>query len=133
MTTELNQIDTVTETATVNQKETEMNQNDTQTETTTPEPIQYRITSTGRVTLVGTRKCTECGRHEFHTKKYDTNPVPENLNTRYTLCKGVCVYCYASKRNKSTGTSLTENQLKAKIQYYTDLLAKTAGDEFNAS
>lgn len=84
--------------------------------------IQYRLTATGRPTLVGTRQCTECGRHEYHTKKYETSQNPEDLNQRYTLCKGICVYCYAKKRNKSTGTSLSADQLKAKIQYYTDLL-----------
>ena len=87
----------------------------------------FRLTSTGRPTLVGTRKCTECGRPEFHTKKFEKSQSPEDLNQRYTLCKGVCVYCYAQKRNKSTGSSLTETQLQAKIKFYTELLAaKTA-------
>ena len=87
------------------------------------EPIQYRTTSTGRPTLVGTRTCSECGRHEFHTKKFEKSGDENDLNQRYTLCKGVCVYCYAQKRNKSTGSSLTEAQLQAKIKFYTDLLA----------
>lgn len=88
---------------------------------------EYRLTSTGRPTLVGTRKCTECGRSEYHTKKFEKSQNPEDLNQRYTLCKGVCVYCYAQKRNKSTGSSLTEVQLQAKIKFYTNLLAqKTA-------
>jgi hypothetical protein len=114
-------INTVNENNTVNSNET------------VSEPIQYRTTATGRVTLVGTRTCTECGRHEFHTKKFEKSQNPDDLNTRYTLCKGVCVYCYCARRNKKSGTSLNETQLKAKIQYYTDLLAKTASDEFNAS
>lgn len=89
-------------------------------------PVQYRTTSTGRPTLVGTRHCSECGRAEFHTKKFDKSQDPEDLNQRYTLCKGVCVYCYAQKRNKKTGTSLTVPQLEQKIKFYTDLLtAKT--------
>src|SRR5580765_1320521 len=109
MKNELNQIDTVTETATALTEDTTMNQNDTQT----PEPIQYRLTATGRPTLVGTRQCTECGRHEFHTKKFEKSGDENDLNQRYTLCKGICVYCYAQKRNKSTGTSLNEKQLTA--------------------
>lgn len=98
----------------------------TEVETPEAEPIvaQYRTTSTGRPTLVGTRHCSECGRAEFHTKKYDKSQDANDLNQRYTLCKGVCVYCYAQKRNKSTGTSLNETQLNAKIKFYTDLLAK---------
>jgi len=104
-----------------------VSENNTQTAeiavpTQNTEPIQYRVTSTGRPTLVGTRKCTECGRAEFHTKKYEKSQNPEDLNQRYTLCKGVCVYCYAKKRNKSTGTSLTVPQLESKIKFYTDLL-----------
>jgi sulfatase maturation enzyme AslB (radical SAM superfamily) len=111
------------------------NQNDTvsqevtvaQNDTPAAAPEGYRLTSTGRPTLVGTRQCTECGRSEFHTKKFEKSGNPEDLNQRYTLCKGVCVYCYAKKRNKSTGTSLSETQLQAKIKFYTDLLAqKTA-------
>jgi len=98
-------------------------QNTVNTEVNTV-PEGYRTTSTGRPTLVGTRKCTECGRLEFHTKKFDKSQNPEDLNQRYTLCKGVCVYCYAKKRNKSTGTSLSVEQLNAKIAFYTDLLAK---------
>lgn len=95
------------------------------TENTVPEG--YRTTSTGRPTLVGTRHCSECGRAEFHTKKYEKSGDENDLNQRYTLCKGVCVYCYAQKRNKSTGSSLTVPQLEAKIKFYTDLLAaKTA-------
>lgn len=85
-------------------------------------PIQYRTTSTGRPTLVGTRKCTECGRPEFHTKKFEKTQNPDDLNQRYTLCKGVCVYCYAQKRNKTAGSSLTVPQLEAKIKFYQDLL-----------
>lgn len=110
----------------------DLNQNNTvlENDTTEPqaaEPIQYRTTATGRPTLVGTRKCTECGRAEFHTKKFEKSQNPDDLNERYTLCKGVCVYCYAQKRNKKSGTSLTEVQLKEKIQFYTNLLAqKTA-------
>lgn len=87
-----------------------------------PAPIEYRTTSTGRPTLVGTRKCTECGRAEFHTKKFEKSGNPEDLNQRYTLCKGVCVYCYAQKRNKTAGSSLTVPQLEAKIKFYQDLL-----------
>lgn len=83
----------------------------------------YKLTSTGRPTLVGTRSCTECVRHEYHTKKFEKSQSPEDLNQRYTLCKGVCVYCYAQKRNKSTGSSLTEAQLQIKIKFYSDLLA----------
>lgn len=86
-------------------------------------PVEYRTTSTGRPTLVGTRKCTECGRAEFHTKKFEKSGNPEDLNQRYTLCKGVCVYCYAQKRNKTAGSSLTVPQLEAKIKFYQDLLA----------
>lgn len=87
----------------------------------------YRTTSTGRPTLVGTRHCSECGRAEFHTKKFDKSQDENDLNERYTLCKGVCVYCYAQKRNKKSGTSLNVEQLNAKIKFYTDLLAaKTA-------
>lgn len=85
-------------------------------------PEGYRTTSTGRPTLVGTRKCSECQRPEFHTKKFDKSQNPEDLNQRYTLCKGVCVYCYAQKRNKKAGTSLTVPQLEAKIKFYTELL-----------
>jgi hypothetical protein len=96
--------------------------NATVTETATPESVQYRLTSTGRPTLVGTRTCTECGRHEYHTKKFEKSGNPEDLNQRYTLCKGVCVYCYCARRNKKSGTSLSAEQLTAKIQYYTDLL-----------
>lgn len=92
------------------------------TEVPAPAPIEYRTTSTGRPTLVGTRKCTECGRAEFHTKKFEKSGNPEDLNQRYTLCKGVCVYCYAQKRNKTAGSSLTVPQLEAKIKFYTDLL-----------
>jgi sulfatase maturation enzyme AslB (radical SAM superfamily) len=86
-------------------------------------PEGSRTTSTGRPTLVGTRQCTECGRKEFHTKKFEKSGDENDLNQRYTLCKGVCVYCYAQKRNKSTGSSLTVPQLEAKIKFYTDLLA----------
>lgn len=112
------------------QDSVELPPNVTVSQDVTPEPKQitvpegYRLTSTGRPTLVGTRKCAECGRPEFHTKKFEKTQNPEDLNERYTLCKGVCVYCYAKKRNKSSGTSLTEEQLKAKVVYYTDLLAK---------
>jgi hypothetical protein len=99
-------------------------------ETKTEVPAGYRTTSTGRPTLVGTRKCSECGRPEYHTKKFEESGNPEDLNQRYTLCKGVCVYCYAKKRNKSTGTSLSVDQLKAKIKFYEDLLlAKTNGND----
>jgi sulfatase maturation enzyme AslB (radical SAM superfamily) len=108
----------------------EMGQNDTvnqinavvEIEGEAPAPVQYRLTATGRPTLVGTRTCTECGRAEYHTKKFEKSGDSADLNQRYTLCKGVCVYCYCARRNKSTGTSLSEAQLKAKIQYYTDLL-----------
>ena len=93
----------------------------TMTETVT-EPTQYRLTATGRPTHVGTRKCIECGRHEYHTKKYEKSQDPADLNQRYTLCKKLCVYCYCAKRNKSTGSGMTAAQLKAKIQYYQDLL-----------
>lgn len=90
-------------------------------------PVQYRTTATGRPTLVGTRKCTKCGRPEYHTKKFAQTQNPEDLNQRYTLCKGVCVYCYAEARNKKSGTSLTEEQLRSKVKFYQDLLAsKTA-------
>ena len=85
-------------------------------------PIQYRTTSTGRPTLVGTRHCSECGRAEFSTKKFEKSGNPEDQNQRYTLCKNVCVYCYAQKRNKKSGSSLTVPQLEAKLKYYTDLL-----------
>lgn len=95
-------------------------------ETSTP---VYRTTSTGRPTLVGTRHCSDCGRAEFHTKKFDTSKSAEDLNPRYTLCKGVCVYCYAKARNKTAGTSLSVAELQAKIKFYTDLLsAQTAPD-----
>lgn len=108
-------------------KKTETIETTETTEINTPAPIQYRTTSTGRPTLVGTRHCSECGRAEYHTKKFDKSQNPEDLNQRYTLCKGVCVYCYTQKRNKSTGSSLTEAQLQAKIKFYNDLLAaKTA-------
>jgi hypothetical protein len=97
------------------------------TETASTSPVNeipegFRTTSTGRPTLVGTRKCSECGRAEFHTKKFDTSQNPDDLNQRYTLCKGICVYCYAQKRNKKSGTSLTIPQLEAKIKFYSDLL-----------
>ncbi len=85
--------------------------------------VEYRTTSTGRPTLVGTRKCSECGRSEFHTKKFEQSQNPDDLNQRYTLCKGVCVYCYAQKRNKKSGSSLTVQQLEQKVKFYTDLLA----------
>jgi sulfatase maturation enzyme AslB (radical SAM superfamily) len=98
----------------------ENNTQETAVETASP----YRLTATGRPTLVGTRHCSECGRAEYSTKKFETSGNPEDKNDRYTLCKGVCVYCYAKKRNKSTGTSLSAAELQAKIQYYTDLLAK---------
>lgn len=98
-----------------------------QNTTETAQAPVFRTTATGRPTLVGTRKCTECGRAEYHTKKYDKSQDPEDLNPRYTLCKGVCVYCYAQKRNKKSGTSLTEQQLQEKITFYQNLLAaKTA-------
>jgi sulfatase maturation enzyme AslB (radical SAM superfamily) len=95
----------------------------------TPAPIEYRTTSTGRPTLVGTRHCSECSRAEFHTKKFEKSQNPDDLNQRYTLCKGVCVYCYAAKRNKSAGSSLSVAQLEAKIKFYTDLLANTRAAE----
>ena len=85
---------------------------------------ELRTTATGRLTVVGTRTCSECGRHEYHTKKFEKSQNPEDLNERYTLCKGICVYCYAQKRNKKSGTSLSEEQLTAKIKFYTDLLNK---------
>lgn len=104
-----------------------MNTENNNTVETVETPVNYRLTSTGRPTLVGTRNCSECGRAEFHTKKFDKSQNPEDLNQRYTLCKGVCVYCYAQKRNKSGNTSLTPAQLEAKIKFYSDLLAaKTA-------
>ena len=97
-------------------------------------PEGYRTTSTGRPTLVGTRKCSECGRAEYATKKSEASGNKDDENQRYTLCKGVCVYCYAQKRNKSTGSSLTVPQLEAKIKFYTDLLAaKTAEVEVPAT
>lgn len=112
----------------VSERDSEMENVNTETKVETP--AGYRTTSTGRPTLVGTRECTECGRKEFHTKKFDKSQNPEDLNQRYTLCKGVCVYCYAKKRNKSTGTSLSVEQLNTKIKFYTDLLAaKTAPAE----
>lgn len=113
-------------------KNEQLSKNDTVSENNTASenvsvPEGYRTTATGRVTLVGTRKCTECGRHEFHTKKFEKSGNPDDLNQRYTLCKNVCVYCYAKKRNKSAGTSLSAEQLQAKIQFYSDLLkTKTA-------
>jgi L-lysine 2,3-aminomutase len=94
------------------------------------ENIEYRKTATGRPTVVGTRRCQDpkCdiagGRHEFHTKKYEKSGDEKDLNQRYSLCKNVCVYCYNQKRTKSAGTSLTEEQLRAKLAYYQDLLAK---------
>lgn len=90
-------------------------------------PEGYRLTSTGRPTLVGTRKCKDCGRPEFNTKKFEETGNPEDLNERYTLCKGVCVYCYAKNRNKKNGTSLTVDQLNSKIQFYTNLLNQKQG------
>lgn len=87
-------------------------------------PEGYRTTSTGRVTLVGTRQCSECGRKEFHTKKFEKSGDENDLNQRYTLCKGLCVYCYAQRRNKSTGSSLSVPQLEAKIKFYSELLVK---------
>jgi sulfatase maturation enzyme AslB (radical SAM superfamily) len=127
----------VIRTGTLYQKDTivknkNLNQNDTlevaeitvpeQSTEQVPAPIEYRTTSTGRPTLVGTRHCSECGRAEFHTKKFEKSGNPEDLNQRYTLCKDLCVYCYAQKRNKSNGSSLTVPQLEAKIKFYTDLL-----------
>lgn len=88
------------------------------------ENVEYRMTTTGRPTVVGTRKCTECGRPEFHTKKYEKSQDPADLNERYTLCKGVCVYCYNQKRTKASGTSLSEEQIRAKLAFYQDLLTK---------
>jgi sulfatase maturation enzyme AslB (radical SAM superfamily) len=95
--------------------------------------VVYRTTATGRPTLVGTRKCTECGRAEYHTKKFEKSQNPDDLNQRYTLCKGVCVYCYAEKRNKKSGTSLSAEQLQVKIKFYQDLLAKKAEAPVQAS
>lgn len=89
--------------------------------------VVYRTTATGRPTLIGTRHCTECGRAEYSTKKFEKSGDENDKNQRYTLCKGVCVYCYAQKRNKKSGTSLTADQLKSKIEFYQNLLAaKTA-------
>lgn len=88
--------------------------------------VQFLTTPTGRVTQVGTRSCMKCGRKEFHTKKFEASQNPEHLNTRYTLCKGVCVYCYCEARNRKRGTSLTQIQLEGKIKFYTDLLAKVS-------
>jgi len=97
-------------------------QNTSTENTQVAQNVQYRRTSTGRPTVVGTRTCKECGRHEYHTKKFEASGNPDDLNMRYTLCKEVCVYCYAQKRNKSTGSSLSTEQLQAKIKYYQDLL-----------
>lgn len=104
----------------VNQNKAADNTQPVSTQITVPEG--YRQTSTGRPTLVGTRSCTECGRKEFHTKKFEKSGDENDLNQRYTLCKGVCVYCYAQKRNKSTGTSLSVAQLETKIKFYSELL-----------
>jgi sulfatase maturation enzyme AslB (radical SAM superfamily) len=92
-------------------------------------PVVINFTATGRPTVVGTRTCKECGRPEYSTKKFEASGNPEDRNMRYTLCKGVCVYCYAQKRNKSTGSSLSIAQLEAKIKYYSDLLLVKAKSE----
>lgn len=89
--------------------------------------IQYRFTPTGRVTLTGTRSCKDCGRKEFHTKKYEKSGNVEDLNTRYTLCKGICVYCYNTIRRAKNGTSLNVAQLEAKIAEYTAQLKIVKG------
>lgn len=111
---------------------------ETETTTETTETAQapvYRTTATGRPTLVGTRHCSECNRAEYSTKKFEKSGDEADKNERYTLCKGVCVYCYAQKRNKKSGTSLSEEQLKLKIAFYQNLLAsKTAAEvEIQAS
>lgn len=87
-------------------------------------------TATGRITVVGTRKCSNCGRQEFHTKKYEASGKPEDLNQRYSLCKGLCVYCYnkpqaqGGHRKAAEGTAMTEEQLRAKIAALQALLPK---------
>lgn len=90
---------------------------------------ELRKTATGRITVVGTRKCSVCGRQEFHTKKYEKSQDPADLNQRYSLCKGKCVYCYNKPEaqgghRKTTATALTEEQLRAKIAELTALLPK---------
>ena len=89
---------------------------------------EYKLTPTGRVTIVGTRKCSKCGRDE-QTKKDGT------FNARYTLCKGICVYCYNKPQaqggyrkatTEGNATQLSEAEIRARIAYLNDLLSNKA-------
>lgn len=70
-------------------------------------------------TTKGERICKECGISEAETLK---------KNARYSFCKGMCVNCYNKvARGKSTGTkdeSLTEEQIRGRIEFYEGQLAK---------
>lgn len=91
---------------------------------------EIRFTATGRPTVVGTRSCSSCGRQEFHTKKYEKSGNPEDLNQRYSLCKGLCVYCYNQPQDKggfrkttSKPQEMTAEQLEQQIAKLQALLA----------
>lgn len=93
---------------------------------------EYRLTPTGRVTAVGTRSCKKCNRREFVTKRYEQSGDTKDLNMRYTLCKGLCVYCYnkpeaqgGHRKSNTESLNWTEEQLRARIAYLTDMLPKT--------
>lgn len=67
----------------------------------------------------GERICKNCGIKEAETLA---------KNPRYSFCKGLCVNCYGKIERKSVKPAdMTEEQIKAKIAYYKDLLTKKVG------
>jgi len=70
----------------------------------------------------GTRICSVCGIQESETLA---------KNPRYSFCKGKCVNCYGKTERKTQmkPSEMTADQIKAKIAYYSDLLAKSNGTQ----
>lgn len=71
--------------------------------------------------IKGQRICSVCGISEAETLA---------KNPRYSFCKGKCVHCYGKTERKNVKPfEMTKDQIKAKIAYYSDLLAKSNGSQ----
>lgn len=76
--------------------------------------MEVMLTSTGRPSVQGLRRCQDCNVLERDTLA---------KNPKYSFCKGVCVYCYA-KRRSLKNKSPESIQLKIEeLQKQLDLLS----------
>lgn len=65
--------------------------------------MEVMLTATGRPSVQGLRRCTDCNILEKDTLA---------KNPKYSFCKGVCVFCYAKRRSLK---NKSPEQIQAKI------------------